>query len=58
MMEAIQNDETPNFYFMHYELATWRVKSLLLVPGFAFPSSAIIKHKPLSITARRACWAG
>src|SRR5258706_16127088 len=39
MMEAIQNDETPNFYFMHYELATWRVKNLLLVPSFAFPSS-------------------
>lgn len=58
MMEAIQNDETPNFYFMHYELATWRVKNLLLVPSFAFPPSAIIKRKPLAITARRAGWVG
>ena len=58
MMEAIRNDETPNFYFMHYELATWRVKNLLLVPSFAFPLSAIIKRKPLSITARRAGWVG
>jgi type II restriction enzyme len=58
MMEAIQNDETPNFYFMHYELATWRVKNLLLVPSFAFPSSAIVQRKPLSITARRAGWVG
>ena len=25
MMNAIRHDETPNFYFMQYELATWRV---------------------------------
>jgi type II restriction enzyme len=58
MMQAIQNDETPNFYFMHYELATWRVKNLLFVPSFAFPPSTIIKRKPLSVTARRAGWVG
>jgi len=58
MMDAIRHDETPNFYFMQYELATWRVKNLLLVPSFAFPPSAIIKRKPLSSTARRAGWVG
>jgi type II restriction enzyme len=58
MMEAIRNSETPNFYFMHYDLETWRVKNLLLVPSFAFPESAIIKRKPLSSTARRAGWVG
>ncbi len=58
MMEAIRNDETPNFYFMHYDLATWRIRNLLLVPSFAFPESAIIKRKPLSVTARRAGWVG
>ncbi len=58
MMYAIRHDETPNFYFMQYELATWRVKNLLLVPSFAFPPSAIIKRKPLSSTARRAGWIG
>ena len=57
-MNAIRNDETPNFYFMQYELATWRVKNLLLVPSFAFPPSAIIKRNPLSVTARRAGWIG
>jgi len=25
MMNAIRQDETPNFYFMQYELAAWRV---------------------------------
>ena len=58
MMEAIRRDETPNFYFMQYELVTWRVKNLLLIPSFAFPPSAIIKRKPLAVTARRAGWIG
>jgi len=58
MMEAIKNDQTPNFYFLHYDLATWSVRNLLLVPHFAFPPSAIIKRKPLSPMARRAGWIG
>jgi hypothetical protein len=39
MMNAIRHDETPSFYFLHYDLATWRVRNLLLVPSFAFPPS-------------------
>jgi type II restriction enzyme len=58
MMNAIRNDETPNFYFMQYDLATWSVKNLLLIPTFAFPPSAIIKRNPLSAMARRAGWIG
>lgn len=58
MMAAIRNDETPNFYFLHYDLATWAIRNLLLVPHFAFPPSAIIKRPPLSKTARRAGWVG
>jgi type II restriction enzyme len=53
MMSAIRNDETPNFYFLQYDLATWSIRNLLLVPHFAFPPSAIIKRPPLSATARR-----
>lgn len=58
MIDAIENDRTPSFYFMHYDLATWSVKNLLLIPHFAFPKSAIIKRNPLSPTARRAGWVG
>jgi type II restriction enzyme len=58
MMQALHNDELPSFYFMQYDLATWRVRNLLLVPHFAFPPSAIIKRKPLAATARRAGWVG
>jgi type II restriction enzyme len=57
-MDAIRHDETPNFYFMQYDLPTWSVKNLLLIPTFAFPPSAIIKRAPLSATARRAGWIG
>lgn len=58
MMDAVRNDRTPNFLFMHYELPTWKIRSLLLVPHFAFPASAIIRRNPLSSTARRAGWVG
>jgi type II restriction enzyme len=58
MMEAIKEDRSPNFFFLHYDYATWTVRNLLLVPHFAFPPSAIIKRKPLSVTARRAGWIG
>lgn len=58
MMNAIRTDETPNFYFMQYELASWSIRNLLLIPHFAFPPSAIIKRKPLALTARRAGWIG
>jgi|HubBroStandDraft_6_1064221.scaffolds.fasta_scaffold231078_2 type II restriction enzyme len=58
MMQAIRDDETPNFYFLHYDLATWTIKNLLLIPSFAFPPSAIIKRPPLAATARRAGWIG
>jgi hypothetical protein len=53
MMNAIRHDELPSFYFMQYDLVTWRVRNLLLVPHFAFPPSAIIKRPPLSPTTRR-----
>jgi type II restriction enzyme len=58
MMEAIKEDRSPNFFFLHYDFASWTVRNLLLVPNFAFPPSAIIKRKPLSANARRAGWVG
>ena len=58
MMEAIREDRAPSYYFLHYDLATWSVRNLLLVPSFAFPPSAIIKCPPLLSTVRRAGWVG
>lgn len=58
MMKAISNDETPSFFVMQYDVTNWTVRNLLLIPKFAFPASAIIKRKPLALTARRAGWVG
>jgi type II restriction enzyme len=58
MVKAIQSDEAPSMYFMQYELATWRVRNLLLVPHFAFPPSAIIKRKPTTPKGRSKPWIG
>ena len=58
MMKAYHNDEMPSFYFMRYELTTWRVRNLLLVPRFAFPPSAIIKRNPTTPKGRSKPWIG
>ena len=58
MMEAIKEDRAPSYFFLHYDLATWSVRNLLLVPYFAFPLSAIIECPPLSSKAQRAGWIG
>ena len=58
MKRAILEDRTPNLYVMHYDLATWAVQSVILVPRFAFTMSAIECRKPLAATARRAGWVG
>ena len=44
LMKAVQRDEAPSYYFLHYDAATWAVLNLLLVPHFAIPPSAIVKR--------------
>jgi type II restriction enzyme len=58
MMNAIRRDETPNFLFMHYDLASWTIQNLLLIPHFAFPPSAIIKRNPTTPKGRNQPWVG
>lgn len=58
MLAAIREDRTPNLLLLRYEWPAWRVVDLFLIPHFAFPESAIIKRKPLAVTARRAGWVG
>jgi type II restriction enzyme len=58
MLQKIRADETPNLVALHYDLASWTVRNVFLVPQFAFSISAIEKRKPLSATARRAGWVG
>jgi type II restriction enzyme len=58
MKRAILEDRTPNLFVLHYDLGTWAVRTVLLVPHFAFALSAVERRKPLAPTACRAGWVG
>src|SRR5712671_2214400 len=58
MKRAILEDRTPNLFVLHYDLDAWAVRTILLVPHFAFALSAVERRKPLAATARRAGWVG
>lgn len=58
MKRAIVTDRTPNLYVLHYDLTAWAVRTVILIPHFAFALSAIEVRPPLAPTARRAGWVG
>ncbi len=58
MKRAILEDKTPNLFVLHYDLDTWAVRTVLLVPHFVFTLSTLEKRPPLAQTARRAGWVG
>src|SRR5712692_5129907 len=58
MKRAILEDRTPNLFVLKYDLDAWAVRSVLLVPHFAFALSALERRRPLAPTARRAGWVG
>lgn len=58
MDHAITFGSTPNLLILGYDAERWTVRSLMLVPSFAFTGSAIEKRPPLKPDARRAGWVG
>jgi type II restriction enzyme len=58
MKKAILEDRTPNLFVLHYDLSAWSVRTVVLIPRFAFPLSALERRKPLAPEARRAGWVG
>jgi type II restriction enzyme len=58
MKNAILTDHTPNLYILHYDVTAWAVRTVILIPHFAFALSAIECRPPLGPTARRAGWVG
>jgi type II restriction enzyme len=58
MKRAILEDRTPNLYALHYDLAAWAVRTVILIPRFAFALSILERRTPLAPTARRAGWVG
>lgn len=58
MRRAIVEGRTPNLLAMHYDIARWQVRNLILIPRFAFPLSCLERRNPLGLLARRKGWVG
>jgi type II restriction enzyme len=57
-MEAVRNDDAPDYAFMSFDPDSWRVTDLFVVPGRFLTPSVIEKREPLSSDARRSGWVG
>lgn len=58
MIDRINSDNNPNFFFLTYDKVKWEVKNFLIIPKHYFISEIIEERKPLAPTARRAGWIG
>jgi len=58
MIERINSDNNPNFFFLTYDRTNWSVNNFMIIPKHFFVSDIIEKRKPLADTARRAGWVG
>jgi len=57
MVKRIADINSPHFLFLGYS-QNYSVVNCFAVPNYLFQPSAILKRKPLSLTARRAGWVG
>lgn len=58
MINKIENDDIPNFFYLNYSINDFKVNNLLIIPKHFFTKNIIIKRPPLASTARRAGWVG
>ena len=58
MIERLQSDSNPNFFFLNYDKSSLDVQNFIVIPKHFFVPEIIEKRKPLSSTARRAGWIG
>ncbi|MBD3749580.1 MAG: restriction endonuclease [Sphingobacteriales bacterium] len=58
MVNRIEAENNPNFFFLTYDKSDWTVRNFLIIPKHYFVSDFIEKRKPLSENARRAGWTG
>lgn len=58
MIERINSENNPHFFFMNYSSQRLEVNNFLVVPRHYFVNDIIEKRKPLSVNARRAGWIG
>ncbi len=58
MISRLNSLQSPNFFFMGYDIARYEVKNFFVVPSHFLRPASIEKRKPLSSSARRAGWVG
>lgn len=58
MIERINSENNPHFFFLNYSAKSLSVKNFLVIPKHYFIDNIIEKRKPLAPTARRAGWIG
>lgn len=58
MIERLQSECNPNFFFLNYDLKNFSVINFLVIPKHFFVPEIIEERKPLSENARRAGWVG
>lgn len=58
MIERLNSNRNPNFFFLSYDLSSLRVLNFLVIPKHFFVPRIIEKRKPLAENARRARWIG
>lgn len=58
MRTTILSGNTPNLLLLHYDLQKWTVRSLTVIPWFAFTLSSLECRPMLRPPARRAGWQG
>ena len=58
MIERLQSDSNPSFFFLNYDKNSYDVINFMVIPKHFFIPEIIEKRKPLSQNARRAGWVG
>jgi type II restriction enzyme len=58
MIKSVTNSLQPNFFLLSYDINTYSVKELCIIPKHFFIPNVIEKRKPLAENARRRGWIG
>lgn len=58
MIERVQSEENPHFFFLTYDKVTMCVHNYLIIPNYYFTADMVEKRKPLKESAKRAGWVG
>jgi type II restriction enzyme len=58
MIERLEANNNPNFFFLTYDKTTFEISNFLAIPKYFFIPDIIEKRTSLNIAARRAGWVG